>query len=169
MSPSDLSMGADACSWDWSWFKSAESVHGNLEFQTVVTPVSSACSRRGSGAEEADVSQTLPYPPNHFGESSTLPTQVLTCPDVVHVKCLLTTFPQYAALIERLAVVLRPGGMLVLVESEEEYVSYPAHSCCQQSFGVYLTSIDLEPVPISKHADLECVSPRIYARQRWSV
>lgn len=43
--------------------------------------------------------------------------------DLIHVKCLLPCLASYGALIERLAVILRPGGMLVLVESEMQYVS----------------------------------------------
>jgi len=44
-------------------------------------------------------------------------------PDLILVKGLLLDVPDYSALIERLAVVLRPGGMLVVVESEPNYVS----------------------------------------------
>ena len=47
--------------------------------------------------------------------------------DLILVKGLLLDVPDYSALIERLAVVLRPGGMLVVVESEPNYVSLRCH------------------------------------------
>jgi tRNA A58 N-methylase Trm61 len=43
--------------------------------------------------------------------------------DIIHVKGLLLDMPHYSSLIERLAVILRPGGMLVLIEAEPNYVS----------------------------------------------
>lgn len=45
--------------------------------------------------------------------------------DVIHVKMMHSSIPDYRNLIERLARILRPGGMLVLVESEMTYVSCP--------------------------------------------
>lgn len=43
--------------------------------------------------------------------------------DLIHVKGLLLDVPNYSSLTERLAVILRPGGLLVLIESEPNYVS----------------------------------------------
>lgn len=45
----------------------------------------------------------------------------LTYSDIIHVKDLLLA--QYGTLMERLAVILRPGGLLVLVEEEPRFVS----------------------------------------------
>lgn len=43
-------------------------------------------------------------------------------PDVVHVKSMHLSIPHYPRLVERLARVLAPGGLLVLAESEPSYV-----------------------------------------------
>ncbi|WVF65771.1 hypothetical protein IAT40_000505 [Kwoniella sp. CBS 6097] len=43
--------------------------------------------------------------------------------DLIHVKGLLLDIPNYSQFIERLAMVLRPGGLLVIVESELDYRS----------------------------------------------
>ncbi|ORY24386.1 hypothetical protein BCR39DRAFT_500169 [Naematelia encephala] len=43
--------------------------------------------------------------------------------DLIHVKSLLLDVPHYTQMVERLAVILRPGGMLVVVESEPTYLS----------------------------------------------
>jgi hypothetical protein len=43
--------------------------------------------------------------------------------DVIHVKSVLYDVPGYTSLIDKLAMVLRPGGLLVLVEAEARYVS----------------------------------------------
>ncbi|WVR03817.1 hypothetical protein IAU60_000813 [Kwoniella sp. DSM 27419] len=51
-----------------------------------------------------DVSRPLPWPRNSF--------------DLIHVRCLALETPNFARLVERLAVTLRPGGLLVLVEAE---------------------------------------------------
>ncbi|ORX33694.1 hypothetical protein BD324DRAFT_584803 [Kockovaella imperatae] len=45
------------------------------------------------------------------------------CSDIIHVKILLLEIPDYSAIIERLAVTLRPGGLLILVETEPRYLS----------------------------------------------
>ncbi|KAL7419630.1 hypothetical protein Q5752_005543 [Cryptotrichosporon argae] len=41
--------------------------------------------------------------------------------DVVHVKCMLLDVPHYGRMLERLALILRSGGLLVLVETEPIY------------------------------------------------
>jgi hypothetical protein len=38
---------------------------------------------------------------------------------------MLLEIPNYASLVERLAVLLRPGGMIVLVEAEPRFVRGP--------------------------------------------
>jgi hypothetical protein len=43
--------------------------------------------------------------------------------DVIHIKSMLLELPHYAAVLERLIVYLRPGGMLVVVEGSVSYVS----------------------------------------------
>lgn len=50
-------------------------------------------------------------------------------PDVIHIEGMLLEVPAYPSLIERLAVLLRPGGLLIAVEVEPRYVSpSPPHS-----------------------------------------
>ncbi|OCF30592.1 hypothetical protein I316_07795 [Kwoniella heveanensis BCC8398] len=56
-----------------------------------------------------DVTRPLPWGRDQF--------------DLIHIKGLLLDMPSYSQLIERLAMVLRPGGMLVIVESEPAYRS----------------------------------------------
>ncbi|KAL1413586.1 hypothetical protein Q8F55_001360 [Vanrija albida] len=41
--------------------------------------------------------------------------------DLIHVKAMLMDIPHYAQLVERLAVVLRPGGLMILVESSMSF------------------------------------------------
>ena len=43
--------------------------------------------------------------------------------DVIHVKAMTLSIPHYSTMVERLAVILRPGGQLVLVEEDPAYVS----------------------------------------------
>ncbi|WVQ64907.1 uncharacterized protein L199_003076 [Kwoniella botswanensis] len=56
-----------------------------------------------------DVEEPLPWPRGKF--------------DVIHVKGLLLEISNYVRLIEKLAMVLRPGGLLVITEVETSYVS----------------------------------------------
>ncbi|BEI82164.1 hypothetical protein CcaverHIS002_0300320 [Cutaneotrichosporon cavernicola] len=43
--------------------------------------------------------------------------------DLIHVKSMVMDIPHYPQLVQRLSRVLRPGGVLILVESELSYVS----------------------------------------------
>ncbi|GMK58012.1 hypothetical protein CspeluHIS016_0500440 [Cutaneotrichosporon spelunceum] len=56
-----------------------------------------------------DVTQPLPWPDNTF--------------DLIHVKSMVMDIPHYPQLVQRLSGVLRPAGLLILVESELSYVS----------------------------------------------
>nr|XP_019050375.1 hypothetical protein I302_00806 [Kwoniella bestiolae CBS 10118]OCF29305.1 hypothetical protein I302_00806 [Kwoniella bestiolae CBS 10118] len=56
-----------------------------------------------------DVEEPLPWPRGKF--------------DVIHVKGLLLEISNYVRLIEKLAMVLRPGGLMVITEVETSYVS----------------------------------------------
>nr|XP_031862936.1 uncharacterized protein CI109_001411 [Kwoniella shandongensis]KAA5530008.1 hypothetical protein CI109_001411 [Kwoniella shandongensis] len=47
--------------------------------------------------------------------------------DVIHVKEMSLEIPQYEDLLRRLAVFLRPGGLLVLIESQASFVSLTGH------------------------------------------
>lgn len=42
---------------------------------------------------------------------------------MINVKAMSLSVPYYSAMVERLAVILRPGGLLVLVEEEPTCVS----------------------------------------------
>ena len=67
----------------------------------------------------------LAFPPHHFGQRHTgsIIAKTHSRIDVIHVKTLLLDVPHYTNIIERLAVTLRPGGLMVLVEVEPRYVS----------------------------------------------
>ncbi|RSH94656.1 hypothetical protein EHS25_004461 [Saitozyma podzolica] len=80
---------------DWSVFRAAPSPHGNIDFVTV--------------ALDEDVLAPLPFEANWF--------------DVIHVQSMLLEIPNYASLVERLAVLLQPEGMIVLVEAEPRFLS----------------------------------------------
>ncbi|OCF57901.1 hypothetical protein L486_03923 [Kwoniella mangroviensis CBS 10435] len=54
-----------------------------------------------------DVEEPLPWPRGSF--------------DVIHVKGLLLEITNYVRLIEKLAMVLRPGGLLIITEVETSY------------------------------------------------
>ncbi|WWC87884.1 uncharacterized protein L201_002782 [Kwoniella dendrophila CBS 6074] len=56
-----------------------------------------------------DVEEPLPWPKRRF--------------DVIHVKGILLEIPNYTRLIEKLAMVLRPDGLLVIAECETKHVS----------------------------------------------
>ncbi|WVQ93415.1 hypothetical protein IAU59_000486 [Kwoniella sp. CBS 9459] len=56
-----------------------------------------------------DICRPLPWGRDHF--------------DLIHIKGLLLDIPNYNQLVERLAMVLRPGGLLVIVENEPDYRS----------------------------------------------
>ncbi|WRT65699.1 uncharacterized protein IL334_002645 [Kwoniella shivajii] len=56
-----------------------------------------------------DVTEPLPWPRGIF--------------DVIHVKGFLLEVPNYSRLIEKLAVALRPGGLMIIVEAEPGYIS----------------------------------------------
>lgn len=43
--------------------------------------------------------------------------------DLIHVKSMVMDIPHYPELVRHLSRVLRPGGLLILVESELSYVS----------------------------------------------
>lgn len=55
-------------------------------------------------------------------------------PDLIHVKSMLMDIPYYPKLIQRLAHTLRPGGLLILVESDLSYVGMTLrHTYIQES------------------------------------
>ncbi|WWC68618.1 uncharacterized protein I206_102548 [Kwoniella pini CBS 10737] len=60
-----------------------------------------------------DVEEPLPWPRGSF--------------DVIHVKGLLLEISHYTRLIEKLAMVLRPGGLLAIVEIDPNHVSADGH------------------------------------------
>lgn len=53
--------------------------------------------------------------------------------DVIHVKSMSLSIPYYPRLVERLARILAPGGLLVLSEAEPSYVSLEPSAMVDQS------------------------------------
>jgi hypothetical protein len=107
---------------DWGAFQAAR-LHPqvNNDFYTV-----GESTLRGSVVlTVTDVLQPLPWPDNSFGTSSPVDTRPHPPTDLIHVKSMLMDVPQYPDLIGKLARVLRPGGMLILVETELRFVSKP--------------------------------------------
>lgn len=79
------------------------------------------------------------------------------------MKCLLPSLSHYSALVERLAVILRSGGMLVLVESELGYVR-------PRPLGhVMLMRTVVDGTHTDRYAYLERLHSRSISEQRKSV
>lgn len=49
-------------------------------------------------------------------------------PDLIHVKSMLMEVPSYADMVRNLTRLLKPRGLLVLVEAELSFVSF--YRCC---------------------------------------
>ena len=81
--------------------------------------------------------------------------------DLILVKGLLLDVPDYSALIERLAVVLRPGGMLVVVESEPNYVSL-----CRRPELILTAGSGQWGSHQQRHEDVGCLCPGCVRGQR---
>ncbi|KAK4683581.1 hypothetical protein P7C73_g6660, partial [Tremellales sp. Uapishka_1] len=129
---------------DWSHFASPRAIsNGNVDFATV---------------GESTVPSVRAWNPSD-----------LEARHVVHVKGLLLHLPHYCTVVERLAVVLRPGGLFVLVESEPGYRTSQGplspglktlDACVQQAFSARGTSA-LRALDTLHPAHLDVVRPNL--------
>lgn len=92
----------------------AASRHGNIDFATVGRLPSRFTLI-------SDVRLPLPWPAHSFGRLHRLLSSLAQ--DIIHIRSIMLEVPDYASIIERLAVTLRPGGMLVMMEAEPCFVS----------------------------------------------
>ena len=108
---------AEGFSNDWSKFAGRASLHGNVDFATLGGYRSVPGAHRQTSALRS------------HGQPAALVCLTIQdtrhgalTPDLIHVKTLLLEMPDYPTLLQRLAILLRRGGLLVVIESEPMFV-----------------------------------------------
>ncbi|KAK1927508.1 hypothetical protein DB88DRAFT_537450 [Papiliotrema laurentii] len=102
---------------DWSKFAGRASLHGNVDFATLGGYRSVPGAHRQTSALRS------------HGQPAALVCLTIQdtrhgalTPDLIHVKTLLLEMPDYPTLLQRLAILLRRGGLLVVIESEPMFI-----------------------------------------------